>query len=141
MIQRIQTLFLLCACGLVFSLFFARLIYAADYTISYTEYNPFLILTILTFIINIITIAMYRHRILQMRLCIYNILVLLGYQGWIAYLFFTREEGVAFSITAVFPIVAAILTFIAMRYIARDEALVQSINSLRKSRRGKKGKK
>ena len=124
----------------IFSLFFSRLVYAADYTISYTEYNPFLIFTILTFLISVVTIVMFRHRILQMRLCIYNILVLLGYQGWIAYLFFTRREGEAFSITAVFPIVAAILTFIALRYIARDEALVQSVNSLRKSRRGK-GKK
>lgn len=46
-------------------------------------------------------------------------------------MFFNKESESAFSITAVFPIVAAILTFTAMRYIARDEAMVRSTSRLR----------
>ena len=64
--------------------------------------------------------------------------MLLGYQAWIGYAFFTREAGVAFSISAVFPIVCAILTFTAMRYIARDEAMVRSANSIRAARKNRK---
>ncbi|MBQ5802816.1 MAG: DUF4293 domain-containing protein, partial [Bacteroidales bacterium] len=84
------------------------------------------------------TIFIFKHRILQIRMCIFNILVLLGYQAWIAYAFFTREPGVAFSISAVFPVVCAILTFTALRYIARDEAMVRSANTLRSVRRNRK---
>jgi hypothetical protein len=47
-------------------------------------------------------------------------------------MFFSRPEGSAFGISAVFPIVAAILTFTAMKYIAGDEALVRSTSRLRK---------
>lgn len=72
---------------------------------------------------------------MQIKMCIFNTLILLGFQGWIAYAFFTREAGIAFSITAVFPIVCAILTFIAMRYIARDEAVVRAANSIRSAKK------
>lgn len=139
MIQRIQTLFLLIAVGLLTSLFFNNVCYTPDATaVRYTEYTPFLIFTIVTLVICFFTIFLYRHRMLQIRLCIYNILVLLGFQGWIAYTFFTRVPGTAFSITAVFPIVVAILTFTALRYISRDEAMIRSANTIRSIRKNRK---
>jgi phosphate/sulfate permease len=46
--------------------------------------------------------------------------------------------GSIFSITVVFPIIAAIMAFTAVRYIARDEALVRSVHSLRKSQKKKR---
>ncbi len=138
MIQRIQTLFLFAASGLLFSLFFNDFTYSQDMAVKYTEYRPFLIFTIVTFAISLITIFLFKNRILQMRLCIYNMLILLGYQGWIAYMFFTRIENAVFSVTAVFPIIAGIFTFLAFRYIGRDEALVQSVNSLRKINKNRK---
>jgi Domain of unknown function (DUF4293) len=141
MIQRIQTLFLLIATGLLFSLFFNEFTFSADITVKYTEYIPFLIFTIATFAASFISIFLYRHRMLQMRFCVYNMLILLGYQGWIAYKFFTKIEGTIFSITAVFPIVSCILIFLAFRYIGRDEALVQSMNSLRKIHKNRKSAK
>lgn len=138
MIQRIQTLYLLIVSGLIVSLFFSNLLYIGGEPVTYTEYTPFIALTAVSLLVALATIFLYRHRILQMRLCSYNSLILLGYQCWIAVLFFTRETGTAFSATAVFPLICIILTLIALRCIARDEALVQSANSLRKSRRNKK---
>ncbi|MEF9931675.1 MAG: DUF4293 domain-containing protein [Bacteroidales bacterium] len=132
MIQRIQTLFLLIASGLLFSLFYNDFTYSIDGAIQYIQYTPFLVFTVVTFIVSIISICLFKYRMLQMRTCVYNMLILIAYQAWIAYMFFTRIDGTAFSITAVFPIVAGILIFIAFRYIARDEALVQSVNSLRR---------
>ncbi len=139
MIQRVQTLFLLITLGLIVSLFYNKLCYAPQAEpIFFTDFTPFLILTIISAVICFFTIFIFKHRILQIRMCIFNILVLLGYQVWIAYAFFTREPGVAFSISAVFPVVCAILTFTALRYIARDEAMVRSANTLRSVRRNRK---
>jgi hypothetical protein len=47
-------------------------------------------------------------------------------------MFISRPEGSAFTISAVFPVVSAILVFTALRYIARDEAMVRSTSRLRK---------
>ncbi|OFY38750.1 MAG: hypothetical protein A2X18_08735 [Bacteroidetes bacterium GWF2_40_14] len=80
------------------------------------------------------SIFLYKIRILQIRLSILNSIILLAYQAWLLYYFFSRPEGTVFSITAVFPVIAAILSFTAMRYIARDEAMVMSANRLRKTK-------
>ncbi len=133
MIQRVQTLFLLAASGLLFSLFFCKFTYNADIVIKYNEYLPFFIFTIITSGVSICSIFIFKDRMMQMRLCIYNMLILLAYQGWIIYKIFNRIEGTTFSTTAVFPIVAGILTFLALRYIGRDEATVQAANSIRRS--------
>jgi len=131
MIQRIQTLFLLAATGLLFSMFFANMAYFNTETIKYTNIPTLLIMLIVTFTLSFITIFLYRHRILQIRISVLNSLIMLGFQGWILWMFFSKETASAFSITAVFPIVAAILTFLAIRYIARDEAMVRSTSRLR----------
>ena len=131
MIQRIQTLFLLAATGLLFSMFFSDIAYNSSETIKYTNITALLIMLIVTCTISFVTIFLYRHRVIQIRLTILNSLIMLGLQGWVMWLFFSRPEDFAFSITAVFPIVAAILTFTAMRYIARDEAMVRSTSRLR----------
>ena len=133
MIQRIQSLYLLASSGLLFSLFFRPLMRNLDgeAVLKFTQYWPFLIFIIVTFVLSFFSIFLYRRRIQQMRICIYNMLVLLAFQGWIAYMFFTRLDGVIFTLSAVFPIVAGIFVFMAFRKISEDEALVQGMNSLR----------
>ena len=135
MIQRIQTLFLLATVGLIIAILSSKVFYTAEYTVKYTEYTPYLVLSIATLFIAFFTIFMYHHRLFQIRLCIFNIILLLAFQGWIAYAFFTCEEGTILSITAVFPIICVILTFTALRYIARDEALVRAASTLRNARK------
>ncbi len=138
MIQRIQTLFLLGASGLLFSMFFSKFASNADIIITYAQYRPFLTFSVITFLISFVSIFLFKNRIMQMRMCIYNMLVLIGYQGWIIYQFFSLKSKMTFSITAVFPFIAIILSFLALRYIGRDEALVRSVNSLRKMAKKKK---
>ncbi len=132
MIQRIQTLFLLSASALLFSMFFGVMAYTPQESVKYTSVSALLILNIVSFALAFFSIVLYRHRMIQIRVCIYNSIILLGFQGWVLWLFFTRPEGTAFTVTAVFPVVAAILSFLAMRYIARDEAMVRSTSRLRK---------
>jgi len=134
MIQRIQTLFLLATTILLGSLFFSTMAYTSTEIVKYIEIMPCLIFTIISASIALMSIFLYKIRILQIRLSILNSIILLAYQAWLLYYFFSRPEGTVFSITAVFPVIAAILSFTAMRYIARDEAMVMSANRLRKTK-------
>lgn len=140
MIQRVQSLYLLASSGLLFSLFFRPLMRNLDgeTIMKFTQYWPFLIFVIVTFVLSFFSIFIYKRRIQQMRICIYNMLVLLAFQGWIAYMYFTKMDGVVFTISAVFPIVAGIFVFMAFRKISEDEALVQGMNSLRDMTKNRK---
>ncbi len=135
MVQRIQTLFLLGAFFLNGSHFFSTMAYSVSEQVKYTQFTPFLILIILSTIISFLSIFLYRHRIVQIRASVFNSVILAAYQIWILYLFFTRPQESVFSVTALFPFVSLVLTILAIKYIARDEALVRSLNSLRKSRK------
>jgi len=132
MIQRIQTVFLLVSAILLTCMFYNPFISAGDESLQYTDFLTIRVLLILTVIIGYLNIFMYRKRVLQIRFCIYNCLVLLGLQGFIAYYILTSETDVVFSLTAAFPAIAAILTYMALRYIARDEAVVKAAERLRR---------
>jgi uncharacterized membrane protein (UPF0182 family) len=93
---------------------------------------PLLVFNAITTAIALVSIFLYKKRVIQMRLTLLNAIILIGYQAWIVYLFIVRPEGSAFTTPAVFPIVAAILSWMAFRYIARDEAMVRAADRLRK---------
>lgn len=131
MIQRIQTLFLFAAAGLLFSIFCTDFATNAETAISYMEYRPFTILSIVSFIVSIATIFLFKNRPLQMRLCIYNSIILLAFQGWIIYMLVKMWGEYRFSVTCAFPLLAGLLTMIALRFINKDEALVRASSSLR----------
>jgi hypothetical protein len=88
---------------------------------------------ILICLLNLAALFMYRRRVLQMRLCIYNMLLLAGLTG--VMLFVTHSvqslQSVSYRLPAVFPVVAAILHFLAFRGIRKDELIVQSLSRLR----------
>lgn len=124
-----QTGLLFAAVLLLIIMFFSKLI---------LNYYPFLVLLIVCLAVSLVSMFLIHHRMLQIRFCIYNIIVLIAFQGWLAYSFFTRPDGVSYPLTAVFPIICAILTFLALRYIAADEAtarIAKSVRSIKKNRR------
>ncbi|MDR2359225.1 MAG: DUF4293 domain-containing protein, partial [Prevotellaceae bacterium] len=129
MLQRIQTLYLLFTCGLLASLFFIPMCETPVGARDYSDSAGLLILLILSVATSLGTLFLYRRRTWQIRLCIFNSIVLTGFQGWIACYFFTLEA--AFSISAVFPLAAVLFTVIAARYIARDEAMVRNTGRIR----------
>lgn len=138
MLQRIQTLFLLAATGLVFSLILTPMIKFTDgvTVIRYIEYYPTLIITLVSFVLSIVTIVSFKKLVFQMRLCVLNALILTGMQALILFKFFTREPEMIFSITAVFPIAAAIFLLLALRYIGRDHSILYTSSRLRGGNRG-----
>ena len=132
MIQRKQTLLLLIAFGLLITMFFSKMAYNSTEKFFFTQITGLLILNIIATFLTFISIFAYRHRIFQIRMSSMNAVMLIGYQCWIAWLFFQRPEDSVFGISAVFPIVCVILIVLAIRFIAIDEALVRSTSRLRK---------
>ncbi|MFA5648077.1 MAG: DUF4293 domain-containing protein [Bacteroidales bacterium] len=153
MIQRIQSVFLLIATILLsFMLFMpvahvARKVDGALFELGFKgltgieslpdSFNsaPMSILIALCLAICAITIFLYKKRMLQIRLCVGNIVLLLGLEGLMFYYVQLAKQalgGIAsYNIVFIFPLVAAILIFLALRAIARDEALVKSLDRLR----------
>ncbi len=154
MIQRIQSLFLLAATVLsiivvihpVSSMMLTGKVEAEFFTYGLmsmgesTEmlYNtfPVIILAGLTAILSLITIFIYRKRALQMRICVFNILLTLFLiiSIFVYYLAIKRNFVVlthSFSYSALLPFVNVILIFQAFRGIRRDDLLLKSYNRLR----------
>lgn len=103
--------------------------------IRYIEYTPTLIILIVTVVLSFVNIFSYKNRLFQIRVCNLNSLICLGFQIFLAVKYFQSAPGMIYSVSAIFPIIAAILTFIGMRYVARDEAMVQAAYHLRDSKR------
>lgn len=152
MIQRIQSIYLLVISLLMASLFiypYAELL-GADGQLFVFNFNglsihgeeglylqtipPFILLSIIVFVA-FISIFLYKKRMLQIRLNIFNIILLLGYLGLNYYYiqnFSKQLDGiVSYHVTAIFPIVSVVLTYLAIRAIGKDEALVRSMDRIR----------
>lgn len=153
MIQRIQSLYLLLATVLVaLTNFFALAHFKVDggfYTLTSFGIESSGVETwsggmwyLLLPLINVLCIALllsalfgYKHRIKQMRLCIYAILssvlfyLALGFVCWQVY----DVTGVYpdLALMAELPLIAIILTFLAGRAIKRDEDMVRSMDRIR----------
>ena len=121
--QRIQTLYLVLALGLCVAALFM------------IEGTYFLILTAIAAVMTLLALATYKHRIFQMRTSVIAGLMLVGLQVWILVKYFLAGDKTAYNIAYVFPIVAAILVFLAARNILADEMLVQSASRLRSNKR------
>ena len=141
--QRIQTLYLALACGIVAALFFSPLAVAigdggAQETIYFTDNVYFLCLMISIALASLLALVLFKHRGLQMRVTVIAGLLLLGFQIWLAVRYFTAPEGIVFKFTAILPLVAAILDFLALRGILADQFLVESYGRLRSRKKNRK---
>lgn len=156
MIQRIQSIYLLVATILSGSIFlypFAEIL-SADGRLFIVKFNglyenresmlslyssptvPLIILLVIIVMISFLSIFLYKKRIVQMRLNSFNIILMIGYLGLAYYyvhqVFLRQLDGVvSYEITAIFPFVAAILTYLAIRAIGKDEALIRSMDRIR----------
>jgi hypothetical protein len=83
--------------------------------------------------LNLVAIFMYRRRVLQLRLCIYNILLLAGLIGVVLFVLYNVRDvrSVSFCLPAVFPVISMILHYLAFRGIRKDELMVQALSRLR----------
>ncbi|MDR2037239.1 MAG: DUF4293 domain-containing protein [Bacteroidales bacterium] len=152
MIQRIQSIFLFASLCFLLPLFFVPVvtllstngdIFVFNLTGFYetgidgTQYlsrqNSLLVFGILICALNLITIFMYKRRLLQIRLCIYNILLLIGLIGVAIFVLRGVQQIGSFTyhLPVVFPVVSIILHYLAYRGIRKDELMVQALSRLR----------
>ena len=141
--QRIQTLYLGVATALMFSMFFC--IFAtiigpdgAEITISYREKLPYLVLMVMLITAHIAATASFKTFFLQARVSVIAGLLALGFQIWIGIDILRNMNEMSFSFTALFPLAAAALDFMAAKRSMVDEMTVQAVQSTRKNRRKKK---
>lgn len=120
--QRVQTLYLAVALALLVVMFW------------HVTYLWWLILLGTACFMQVVAVLAYKFRLFQMRTTIIAALMLLGLQVWMAVVFFTGDKS-SFNMTAVFPVVAAILDAMAARGIFSDELIVRSSSRLRSSKK------
>ncbi|MDA3930421.1 MAG: DUF4293 domain-containing protein [Prolixibacteraceae bacterium] len=97
---------------------------------------PLMLMLGIIMILQIAVIFGFKNRVRQMRIATYNIILMLGLIGVGAYFAYStiNEIGDAlytFKIASIFPVVAAILNYLGIRAIGKDEALVRSIDRIR----------
>ncbi|MDD2474784.1 MAG: DUF4293 domain-containing protein [Dysgonamonadaceae bacterium] len=150
MLQRIQTVYLLIASlCMVASLLTHLAVFAFDGQIVRFEAMGFYLNQEIIFstwglfvignisaILSVVIVFLYNKRMLQIRLAAINIFMIVGYYGLIAFYIYMRNPEVNsvfqnIGIGIVTPIVAIILTYLAIRKIGADEALVRSLNRIR----------
>ncbi len=151
MIQRIQTLFLLAVAvlsglmctgdlimmdngtGTQFSIGFAGLGEAGGEIIQ--RLWPLAIILAIVPVLAIIAIFLYKKRALQMRVTMMVLLLSLGtlILGAFYVIMFDRKIDITiiWKVKVIFPVITAILAWLAYRSILKDELLVKSYDRLR----------
>ena len=150
MIQRIQTVYLLIVAILmvVMMSFPVGNLIAADYTVTeftnlalvaadgtadYAPWAMFVILVVAA-LLSFTTIFMFKKRMLQIRMSIFNSLLLVGYYiAFFAFYFALKNDENLFRIgwALCLPLVSIILNILAVRAIGRDEVMVKAADRLR----------
>ncbi len=138
--QRIQTLYLTIATALLASMFFCKFATivgpdGAEETIKYFEKVPYLALLIMAVAGNAFSLFAFKIRVPQMRVATLSAILLFAFQTWIIVDVVRGWNGMVFSVTALFPLVAMVLDILAARSIMLDEAMVQSASRLRAYKR------
>lgn len=156
MIQRIQTVYLLLVFSLMLTLFFVpfaqflgdgeQFQLTAWGIQSLTESGAMVLPTtymgvLLTFCtaLPLVTIFLYRWRWVQIRLCIVEMVFLVGQQVYMTYYICKMSRivntatthSVNYSLVDVLPVVCLVLIFFAYRGVVKDETLIKSLNRIR----------
>ncbi len=150
MIQRIQSLWLLLAListsvmfflplaeistadADVYSLNFENIKTTTDNSVVHTAYSLAGLIGIVT-LLSFISLFLFKYRNLQMRICMFNSLLIIGIIALTAYFtYFVVKDSEAFpGIAAILPLIAFIFTLMARRAVKKDEELIKSVDRIR----------
>ena len=155
MLQRVQTVYLLAASVLMSLMLFLPLAeIAAEGTGIYKVLSkgwyitggeiaelamatwPVFILALVLTLAPLLNLFLYRSRKIQLRICIYSIILAFGLIGLIYYYFVVGfrqldEPAYALRFPLVLPAIFIILIYLAFRGIRKDEILVRSLDRIR----------
>ncbi|MGM9758855.1 MAG: DUF4293 domain-containing protein [Parabacteroides sp.] len=153
MIQRIQTVYLLVIVLLMVTTLFLPLatlqvgeaFYSFDAagvssligetSLVYPTWGLFIV-TVVIALIAMVTIFLFKNRILQIRLSVFNALLMIGFYAYAAFVIWQLKgemENLQWHLkfAMAFPLISIILDYLAIRNIGADEALVRSLDRLR----------
>ncbi|MBM6881703.1 DUF4293 domain-containing protein [Bacteroides caecigallinarum] len=149
MIQRIQSVYLLIVAILsviVISSSLGSFIGADNSITEFTnlslvaqdgteDYRPWALFAIqmISAIISLITIFLYKKRMLQIRLTLFNIILTIGYYvAFVTFIFMLKGDATFVpSWIVCLPFIAIVLDWLAIRAIGKDEMLVKAYERLR----------
>ncbi len=162
MIQRIQTIYLFVLTALIAAMLFTPLARFLGGTEEFRlmafgvkslgepagsgAVSPYVastvymgVLLVLAAVLPLVNIFLYKRRWLQMRLCVVEIVLLVGVQIFVCYYIFRAWRSVAgfeihsvsYTLVDVFPLIGIVLAYMAMRGIIHDETLVKSLDRIR----------
>ncbi|WP_300229025.1 DUF4293 domain-containing protein [uncultured Bacteroides sp.] len=149
MIQRIQSVYLLVVAILsviVISSSLGSFIGADNSITEFTnlslvaqdgteDYRPWALFAIqmISAIISLITIFLYKKRMLQIRLTLFNIILTIGYYvAFVTFIFMLKGDATFVpSWIVCLPFIAIVLDWLAIRAIGKDEMLVKAYERLR----------
>lgn len=105
---------------------------AADGTSDNSPWALFAILLVVGFL-SVVTIFLYRKRMLQIRLTLFSSILLIGYYATLVtfVMMLKGESSFVPSLSTCLPLVSIILNYLAIRAIGKDEMLVKAYNSIR----------
>lgn len=147
MIQRIQTVYLLIVAGLLIAAMCLPMGYFTDTMGEHpfkalgmgvngafqSTWGLFGILMLST-LVAAATILLFKNRMLQIRMTIFNSLLLVGYYiAFLAFYFALKNDANLFRIgwALCLPLIAIILNILTIRAIGRDEVMVKAADRLR----------
>lgn len=92
-------------------------------------------ITVLIPLLSLITIFLFKKRVLQIRLIVITLVLLAGFYG-LMFIYLWQfgkvlEASKYVEMIASFPLICIVLDILAIRAIGRDEALVRSLNRIR----------
>lgn len=150
MIQRIQSVYLLIVTALLVTAMclpvgsliasdgnvyeFMNLGVCMDSACDSSPWGMFAIL-LLSAIVSFATIFLFKNRILQIRMTVFNSILLIGYYLTFIVFMFVLQKKLEASFQLAWglclPLIAIILNYLAIRAIGKDEVLVKAADRLR----------
>ena len=138
--KKIHTIYSILATLLSASMFFFSFATilgpeGVELKIMYYEKLPYLFMLIMLLAGGVCSVFTYRNGFLQARVCILTALMLIGFQIWLGVDFLRFRHDMVFSISAIFPIVAAILYVLAARGALVEGMTLQTAEKVLKNRK------
>ena len=138
--KKIHTIYSILATLLSASMFFFSFATilgpeGVELKIMYYEKLPYLFMLIMLLAGGVCSVFTYRNGFLQARVCILTALMLIGFQIWLGVDLLRFRHDMVFSISAIFPIAAAILNVLAARGALVEGMTLQTAEKVLKSRK------
>lgn len=137
MLQRIQTIYMLIVTVLALIPCFLPIAFLNETELGFGTFIIYSVLTVLVPVVAFAAIFLFKRRVIQMRMNSFNIILML-FQiiSMAVYIYMAKDAAPEAVVTLSWPIilppVEIILTYLAIRAIGKDEALVRSLDRLRK---------